>query len=111
MWSIIVCMVLLAFVIIISFNRPYSIMFFYTNSLPMYFATKYTLELLGRENTKENRKYVKSMCCSGTKFSEEFLEYSKATFCSMTLPSMGQTMYDYITFKEKAKEVHQNEST
>lgn len=111
MWSIIMCTILLVIILLAGLDRPYLVMFFYTNSLPMYFATKYTLELLGRENTIENRKYVKSMCCSGTKFSEEFLEYSKATFCSMTLPSIGQTMYDYITFKEKAKEVHQNEST
>lgn len=111
MWSIIICNILLVILLIVGIARPYLVIFFYTDSLPMYLATKYTLELLERENTKENREYVKSMCCSETKFSEEFLEYSKATFCSMTLPSIGQTMYNYITFKEKEKEVHQNEST
>ena len=106
MQSAIVCIIGTILCIAMFFNRPLTLMFLDTKSLPMYFASKITLKLLEKENTKENRQYIRNMCCDGHKFTDDFLDYADSTFYSFNIESLGITMYEYISFKEKAKEVH-----
>lgn len=46
------------------------------------------------------------MCCTGYKFSEDFLDYASNTFGTYDIEGLGIVMYEYISFKEKMKEVH-----
>lgn len=109
MQSVIACIIGTILCIAIFFNRPLVLMFFDTYSLPMYLASKNTLKLLGKENTKENRQYIRKMCCEGHKFTDDFIKYADCTCYSHTIENLGITMYEYISFKEKTKEVHDNE--
>lgn len=110
MWPVLTYIMLCIVCVILFFNRPLILMYLNTASLPMYFASKVALELLHLKNTKENRKYIKKMCCNGRKFSEDFLDYANGMFTSYTIENLGILIYEYISFKEKAKEVHKNES-
>ena len=106
MWSILTCILLASVCVILFWNRPLALMFFNTKSLPMYLASRITLEMLQLENTKENRRYIRKMCCNGHKFSEDFLDYVNNTFGTYNIEGLGIVMYEYISFKEKMKEVH-----
>lgn len=106
MQSVIACIIGIILCIAMFFNRPLALMFFDTKSLPMFLASRTTLKLLGKENTKENRQYIRKMCCNGHKFTDDFLDYANSTFYSFNIENLGLTMYEYISFKEKAKEVH-----
>ncbi len=106
MQSVLACITVLIICVVLFFSRPLSLMFFDTRSLPMYIATKNTLKLLRKSNTKENRQYVRQICCDGRRFTDDFIKYADSTFYSHTIDSLGITMYEYINFKEKLKEVH-----
>ena len=110
-WSVITCILIVGICVILFFNRPLNLMFFNINSLPMLLATKTTLELLKKENTKENRKYVRSMCCDGYKFTDDFMNYVNGTFGYHNIEFLVIVMYEYINFKEMTKEAHSEDKT
>lgn len=70
----------------------------------MYISIVNALKLLSLPNTKENRQYIKSICCQNNRFTEKFCKYAYSTYYNIDINVLSITIYEYILFVENIKE-------
>lgn len=97
--------VVIIVVVVIFYNRTLVLNLVNTDSLPVYIAIRGALDQLNRENTKENRAYIRTLCCHNNRFTDDFCNYADASFVNyFNIDSLGFVMAEYVIFKEHVEQ-------
>lgn len=97
--------VMVIIVITIFYNRTIVLNLVNTDSLPVYIAIRKALNQLNRENTKENRMYIRNLCCHNNRFTDDFCDYAEASFVNyLNIDFLGFAMAEYVTFIEHVEQ-------
>lgn len=103
-FSLLIIVLIIVLIIILYFGCPINVYFININCLPVYISIVKALKLLSLSNTKENRQYVKSICCENNRFTEKFCKYANDTYYNIDINILSITIYEYILFVENVKE-------